>query len=151
VLAVLDVVCVTAPFDPGLLMRTEIEMFDGVVCEDWACEPVFCWPSEPAAPLVETEIVCETSLLSPGLPMRTDTEMFVAPLAAAAAAASTSADGSGEATSATVDVSGAPGVSACAGCAKPNAAAMTAAPMPAARPRDQVKRMAVPPRRCRFT
>lgn len=123
-------------------MRTEIETFEGAGCVGWAWAPLFCWLPAP----VETEIVCETSPLSPGLPMRTDTEMFVAPPCAAAVAASATDAGSGTLTPAIVDVSDVSGESARAGCAKPStAAAITATPTPATRPRDLVKKMAVPP------
>jgi len=143
-----DDVWVTLPFDPGLLIRTEIETFDDPVCVDWACAPVFCWPLAPvegASAPVETVIVCDTSPSSPGLPMRTETEMFVEPPCAAVAAASTRADGSGAVTVGTVEVPGASGESACAGCAKPSAAATTTTPTTAARLRDPLKEIAVPP------
>lgn len=77
--------------------------------------------------------------------MRTETETLVAPPCAAAAAASAAAEGSGAVIVATVEVSGAPGVSACAGCAKPSEAAMTATPTLATRLRDLLKEIAGAP------
>ena len=152
-------VCVTAPSEPGLPIRTEIDVFEGAACVavDWAA--AVCWSAACCtaccaaawAPLA-AEIACDTAPLSPGLSMRTEMLRFdaaaCAAFATAAAAAAGSAVGAGVAVAAAVAAaagSGVPGVSACAGTAKPSATVTTAAPTVATLHRDPANEIVVPP------